>query len=497
MRAAALALGTVLAATPGAAGAVPPRKPPPPGTGARVLPVVHRPALAALAGATKPGLLLEHRPVTRAELSSGARLLVQPDPGLSTAALCLTLEVGARDEADDQAGAAAALGFALQRLPVSASGVAARAAVLSRGGEDALELGRDRTLLCSAGPASELPLLASVAAARLRAAAGSGWSTNDLPALAFAGTTTEIDRRLDGLVLAGVAALDRTVSDADVHAVRGSVLAAFGAAHVRAGRVGFVAVGPADAQLVAAALEKALGGLRLAPSEPAAYGAPPEQRSPRAVWAPDPLAQSPRFALAWAAPGSGKQSFASAEIAARVLADGAASRLGMAARRKSGIDAHGFELPLERGTAVLRITASAGKLADVSAPLELELRALSREGPEPGEVARAAARAQLDWIARVGGARGRAAALADAELALRDASATSDDPLVWHAERLLAVTDDDVQDVAGSVLDWQRRCVLEHQLPPPPPPPKPKPEKRPPPPVAASAPAKPPPKPRR
>lgn len=184
---------------------------------------------------------------------------------------------------------------------------------------------------------------------------------------------------------------------------------------------------------------------------------PPQTRE-RVIRAPKPIATD-RLLLGYKAPGQDDPDWAVLEIVATLLAGCPSARLyrRLVIEREcaSSVDA---QLTPFRDPSLLRlaVTAARGHDADeILGVIDSELAAMAAQPPSPAEVEKAKAIAETDFWSSLVDVDGKAEALGHYETALADFR-----KLGSIAERLAAVTAEDVARVVASYLRTPRRTVV-------------------------------------
>lgn len=194
------------------------------------------------------------------------------------------------------------------------------------------------------------------------------------------------------------------------------------------------------------------------PLAPVARIAEPEQTRERVVRAPKPIATD-RLLVGYKAPGQDEADWATLEIVATLLAGCPSARLHrrlvIEGEVASSVDA---QLTPFRDPSLLRlaVTAARGHSADeILALCDAELAAMAAEPPARAEVEKAKALAETDFWTALVDVDGKAEALGHYETALGDFR-----KVTAIAERLAAVTVDDVARVVRAYLRPERRTIV-------------------------------------
>jgi zinc protease len=184
----------------------------------------------------------------------------------------------------------------------------------------------------------------------------------------------------------------------------------------------------------------------------------PAQTRERVVRAPKPIATD-RLLVGYKAPGQDEPDWAVLEIVATLLAGCPSARLyrRLVIERESASSVDAQLTPF-RDPSLLRlsVTAARGHRADeILAEIDAELAVMAEQPPAKAEVEKAKAIAETDFWSSLVDVDGKAEALGHYETALADFRKLS-----TIAERLAAVTADDVARVVRSYLRTSRRTVV-------------------------------------
>jgi zinc protease len=219
-----------------------------------------------------------------------------------------------------------------------------------------------------------------------------------------------------------------------------------------------VCVGEFDEAALLVLVERSYGGIPPATMPTVAAVREPEQTRERVVRAPKPIATD-RLLIGYKAPGQDEVDWATLEIVATILAGCPSARLyrrlvieGEAA---SSVDA---QLTPFRDPSLLRlaVTSARGHSADeILAAIDRELAVMAEQPPGPAEVEKAKAIAETDFWTSLVDVDGKAEAIGHYETALGDFRKVN-----VIAERLAAVSIDDVARCVRSYLRAERRTIV-------------------------------------
>jgi len=219
-----------------------------------------------------------------------------------------------------------------------------------------------------------------------------------------------------------------------------------------------VCVGDFEEPALLELIESHYGGIPPAQLPAIDTVAEPEQTRERVVRAPKPIATD-RLLVGYKAPGQDEPDWAVLEIVSTLLAGCPSARLYrrlvIEHEAASSVDA---QLTPFRDPSLLRlaVTAARGHSADeLLAVIDRELAAMAEHPPSAAEVEKAKALAETDFWTQLADVDGKAEALGHHEIALGDFRKVN-----TLAERLAAVTADDVARVVRTYLVPARRTVV-------------------------------------
>jgi zinc protease len=417
-------------------------------------------AVDALRSAVVPRL-----PIRRIRLDNGLRVVLSRDISLPTVALCVTYDVGTRNEGDGQRGFAHLLELLMfEGSRNVAAGEHARW-IAEHGGRHAAMTSSDRTHFIDRLPAHALALGLWLEADRMKSL--------ELSADAF-----ERQRRVAQLEAEGRRFAPHAPGNRKLHALvfRDFPSYALGPlegptgqstpqhAELRAFHRQFYA--PNNAVLTLAGNFEVLEALNLiheyfADAQPVALPpAPgrelPEQTEPRSATLEGSSDPAAALLHGWAIPASRTADHYALELAMHILGTGATSRL----QQLLVVDkSYAREIVVwtdeHRGPDLFGIEATLTDDADpeqVSRLVLAQIAALGRFGPSAPELTRAQRQIRARFLLGLDGNRARAIALSDAELFTHDARLLETD-----LDRYEQVSREDVQRVVARYLRNSRR----------------------------------------
>jgi zinc protease len=219
-----------------------------------------------------------------------------------------------------------------------------------------------------------------------------------------------------------------------------------------------VCVGDFEEQALLDLIERHYGEIPPAQLPTIEHVVEPEQTRERIVRAPKPIATD-RLLVGYKAPGQDEPDWAVLEIVSTLLAGCPSARLHrklvIEQEAASSVDA---QLTPFRDPSLLRraVTAARGHSADeLLSLIDRELVAMAEHPPSAAEVEKAKALAETDFWTQLADIDGKAEALGHHEIALGDFRKVN-----TLAERLAAVTADDVARVVRTYLVPARRTVV-------------------------------------
>jgi zinc protease len=219
-----------------------------------------------------------------------------------------------------------------------------------------------------------------------------------------------------------------------------------------------VCVGDFDEEALLDLVSSAYGGIEPAQMPDAPKIVEPEQTRERIVRAPKPIATD-RLLVGYKAPGQDEPDWATLEIIATLLAGCPSARLyrRLVIEREAASSVDAQLTPFADPSLLrLAVTTTRGHDADeVLAVIDAEIAAMAKDPPTKAEVEKAKAIAETDFWTSLVDVDGKAEALGHYETALGDFR-----KVTTIAERLAAVTAEDVARVVRSTLIPSRRTVV-------------------------------------
>jgi zinc protease len=414
---------------------------------------------APLVAEARPDADTARLPIRRTRLDNGLRVVLSRDTSLPSVAVCVTYDVGSRNELEAERGFAQLLELLMfQGSRNVAAGEHARW-IAEHGGRHFASTTRDRTQFIDVLPASALALGLWLEADRMKS-------------LELAAAALERQRglvreraerqRLDARAL-GAAELQALVFGEGAPGGPGQAAPAEPSA-LRAFQQQFYA--PSNAVLSVAGdfellealnlVHEYFSGARSVARRPAAGGQLPEQAEPRSRRLEVPSGQPALLLQGWAVPAPRSADHSALELARVILGEGRSSRLEQQLVNEKSLARRARAwLQEQRGPDLFGIEVELADAADPELVARLvlgEVAALGRFGPSALELARAREQLRASFWLRLDGNRARASALADAELFAHDARSLEADLV-----RYLEVSREDVQRAVARYLGSSQR----------------------------------------
>jgi predicted Zn-dependent peptidase len=413
---------------------------------------------------------------TEHRLANGLRVVLSEDHLTPVAAVCLWYDVGSRNEAEGRTGLAHLFEHLMFQGSAQVHGNGHFELIQGAGGSLNGTTSFERTNYFETMPAHELELALWLEADRM----GSLLAALDEESLQNQRDVVKNERRqrydnvpygtaferLVGLAFPAGHPYHHTPigSMADLDAATLADARAFFRANYAPNNAVLAVVGDINTGQTLAWAEKYFGSI------PAGTG----KTAPRDASLPDTIGADLREAIreevparaliaAYRLPPDGTRESDAADLATTVLGSGMASRLynRLVRRDRTAISADFGILRLAGAPSVgfLDVKAASGaEFADIGGAVDDELARLGADGPSAEEMDRAHARLEREWLDRLGTVAGRADELC------RYAVLFGDPQLAFTAiGRILAVTAEEVRDVAAARLRPDNRAVLEYE----------------------------------
>jgi zinc protease len=374
--------------------------------------------------------------IRRTRLDNGLRVVLSRDTSLPTVAICVTYDVGSRNEGAGQRGFAQLLERLMFRGGGSVGAGDPQRWIAEHGGQSAAESSEDRTRYVDWLPANALALGLWLEAERMRSLELSRAAvererarTGSAPSLPEAQPGSLAPRALQALVFrdyapyaqpgggsepAGAAAADPLPALLDFHrryyAPNNAVLSVAG-----------------DFELLDALnlIQTYFSQIERVSLAPAPGGEIPEQTEARSAVLEGTPGQGSVLWQGWAIPALRTPEHDALELAAAILGTGVSSRLHqLLVLDKSQARSVAVWTEGHRGPDLFAIQATLADGADpeqVRHLIQAQIASLGRFGPSAAELARAQNQLRVGLLHEIDGNRARASALADAELSAHDA----------------------------------------------------------------------------
>jgi zinc protease len=400
--------------------------------------------------------------IRRTRLDNGLRVVLSRDTSLPTVAICVTYDVGSRNEGTGQHGFAALLERLMFQGSRNVGPGEHQRWIAEHGGQSAGEASDDRTRFTDSLPANALALglwleadrmkeleLSRAAYERERARARAQSERQALEPEALGA------RALQALVFRDYPPYAQAAGGPEA-AVPPSAdpLPALLDFHRRY-------YAPNNAVLSVAGDFEVLDALNLIQSyfseirsvslSPAPGGEPPEQTEARSAVLEGPPGRGSVLWQGWAIPSRRTPEHDALELAGAILAKGMGSRLHqLLVLDKSQARSVAVWTGGHRGPDLFAVQAALAQGADpeqVRRLIQGQIASLGRFGPSAAELARAQSQLRAGLLHEIDGNRARASALADAELSAHDARLLESD-----FERYQRVSRQDVQRAVARYL---------------------------------------------
>lgn len=447
---------------------------------------VRKAALGLCLGLSPAVLAAEPAPSTRVDalalsiqrvtLDNGLRVVLNVDPGAPNVAVCVTYDVGSRNEEPGRTGFA----HLFEHMMFQGSEHVAKGEhfklVTARGGTLNGTTSEDRTNYFEMLPSSELPLALWLEADRMKTLAVTRENVDNQRAVVQEEYRMRVSNQAyaEGFVRLKALAYDSYFpyshdpigSMADLDAAKFEYVSAFHDTYYAPDNAVLSIAGAIDPDATMDLVREYFGPAkkRARHPQPILQAPPPEPTAPRHADVKDTNARTPAVLQGWIIPPYRSPQHYALELAALVLGDGESSRLYQKLVRGEGKaqdvsvwtnDHRGPDL-----FAVRAVLSEKAKLPDVQKTLDAEIAALAERAPTDAELARTKAKLTAEFLFGLESNLHRATELAEYELYWGDARL-----LAHELERYQAVTGAEVQAAVAKFLKTARRSTV-HVLPP-------------------------------
>jgi zinc protease len=407
--------------------------------------------------------------IRRSRLDNGLRVVLSRDTSLPTIAICVTYDVGSRNESTEQRGFAQLLERLMFQGSRNVGPGQHQRWIAEHGGQSAAEASEDRTHFTDSLPANALALGLWLEADRMKEL--------ELSRDAFererARARAQAERQAAEPAALGARALQALVfRDYPPYAHGSSETTGAPSADPLPALLDFHRqyYAPNNAVLSVAGNFEVLDALNLIHTyfseirsvslSPAPGGEPPEQSEARSSVLEAPPGRGSVLWQGWAIPARRTPEHDALELAGAILATGLGSRLHqLLVLDKSQARSVEVWTRGHRGPDLFAVQATLAEGADpeqVRRMIQGQIASLGRFGPSAAELARAQNQLRATLLHEIDGNRARASALADAELSAHDARLLESD-----FERYQRVSRQDVQRaVARYLRNTSRSDVL-------------------------------------
>jgi predicted Zn-dependent peptidase len=414
--------------------------------------------------------------VQRATLENGLRVVMNVDHGSPNIAVCVTYDVGSRNEVKGRSGFA----HLFEHMMFQGSGHVAKGEhfklITARGGTLNGTTSVDRTNYFEMLPSSELALALFLEADRMKSLAVTPANVENQRAVVQEEYRMRVSNQAyaEGFVKLRALAFegyfpyehDTIGSMADLDAAKFEYVSDFHAEYYGPDNAVLTVAGDFDPDEAMRLIREDFGGAVRRKNAPAyAPPPPPEQKAARTAELTDTNAKTPGILQAWAIPASRTPEHYALELASTILGGGESSRLYQRlVRADSQAQSVGLGTGDQRGPDFLTLRAilsERGQLPIVLRTLDTELAKFAATGPTPAEVDKAKADIIHQFVFGLESNLHRATELAQFELFWGDARL-----LAREVEQYKAVTAAQIRDAVAKYVVKDRRSTVT-VLPPP------------------------------
>jgi predicted Zn-dependent peptidase len=409
-------------------------------------------------------------PLQKARLDNGLRVVMNPDSSSPNVAVCVTYDVGSRNEKPGRTGFA----HLFEHMMFQGSRNVAKGDhfkwLTSRGGTLNGTTSSDRTNYFESLPANELALGLWLEADRMKYLAVTPANLENQRAVVQEEYRMRVSNsayaeghmRLGELVFEGYFPYghDAIGKMADLDAAKFEWVREFHDEYYAPNNAVLAIVGDFEPDRAMRLVREYFDDAKPAkvpPYEPPAEV--PAQTSPRSADVHDANAKTPGLYFGWAIPPSRTDDHYALELAALMLGDGESSRLHQDLVRKSAVARSAFAWTEDhRGPDVLAmqiLLTERADLTDVTSRVTKEIERLGTQGPTPQEMTKAKNRVKSHFIRGMQSNLHRATQIANYELFWGDARL-----LTREVDHYLAVTPEKIREVVQHYLTEARRSTV-------------------------------------
>jgi zinc protease len=409
-------------------------------------------------------------PLQRARLENGLRVVMNPDRTSPNVAICVTYDVGSRNETPGRRGFA----HLFEHMMFQGSRNVAKGDhfkwISARGGTLNGTTSADRTNYFEVLPPGELALGLWLEADRMKSLAVTRENLENQRAVVQEEYRMRVSNqayatghmRLGSLVYEGYPpyAHDPIGVMEELDAAKFEWVKEFHQSYYAPNNAVLSIVGDFDPDQAMSLVRLYFGDAQAQPNVPEYSPPEPEHaEAPRAADVEDVNAQTPGLYLGWMIPPARDEEHYALELAALLLGDGESSRLHQRLVRGDAVarSAHAWTRD-RRGPDMLALQILLTERSDLEAVERTVLReveGLGQRGPSSDELAKAKRRVAAYFVKGLQSNMHRAAELANFELFYGDARL-----LTRELERYQAVTEDEVRQAVRKYLASQRRSTV-------------------------------------
>jgi zinc protease len=426
-------------------------------------------SFAAPAGSTAGGENLSLS-VQRVTLENGLRVVMNVDHGSPNIAVCVTYDVGSRNEISGRSGFA----HLFEHMMFQGSGHVAKGEhfklITARGGTLNGTTSVDRTNYFEMLPSSELALALFLEADRMKSLAVTPANVENQRAVVQEEYRMRVSNQAyaEGFVRMRALAFqgffpyehDTIGSMADLDAAKFEYVADFHAQYYGPDNAVLTVAGDFDPDEAMRLIREDFGGAVRRKNAPAYTPTPlPEQKTVRTAELTDTNAKTPGLLQAWTIPASRTPEHYAIELASTILGGGESSRLYQRlVRADSQAQSVGLGTGDQRGPdfVMLRtVLSERGQVPVVLRTIDTELAKFAAAGPTPAEVDKAKTQIIAQFVFGLESNLHRAIELAEFELFWGDARLLS-----REVEQYKAVTAAQIRDAVAKYLVKDRRSTV-------------------------------------
>lgn len=408
--------------------------------------------------------------IRRITLKNGLRVVLNPDRTSPTASVCVTYDVGSRNEERGRSGFAHLFEHMMFQGSANVPKGGHFQLISERGGDLNGTTSSDRTNYFELVPANSLKLALWLEADRMKSLDVSADNFENQRRVVQEEYRMRVSNapyvpamlRLEELVYRGYWPYEHSTigSMEDLEAAQLSWVQAFFRDHYAPNRAVLSVAGDVDPDVTLAWARELFEAIPQGPVAKPVEGALPEQTERRTEVVKDAHARTPGVFYGWAVPSGESDELPALELAARILGDGESSVLhAELVRDKAWAQEVSVEVEERRGPGLFQVQVhltDQGRVGEVQRFVDRAIDNLASKGPTDAQLLKAKRAAQSSFVLDLESTMSRAVRLGEIETYRGDATS-----LQKEMPKIMAVRRDDVRAAVAKYLTRERTNLIE------------------------------------